>query len=222
MALAVVALGVLLYLRVSPRSASLPLATYVDGPAPTQAAGVLVFLHGRGGGIGRAKSVVEQLRKAGLPSDVAIVLVEAPFWYGFGHGWGSTADEQATSRQRLRARLRELLGKSTVPPARVIIAGFSQGAGVAIDTAIEEPRIGALASFSPCFSWLRDKLPARDGLRILLAHGSADKTCPVNESRTLARVLEQAHKPVRYIEFSGGHTVPPVVIDALAAFAIAP
>jgi phospholipase/carboxylesterase len=158
--------------------------------------------------------MVSQLREAGLPADVAIVRVEAPFTTGFGHSWGDTEADQATSRARVRARLRELLGDSDLPSARVVIAGFSQGAGMAIDMAVEEPRIGAVASFSPCYSRLRGELPKRD-LRVLLAHGTKDTVCPIEESRSLARALEAAHKPARYIEFDGAHTVPPEVVRAL-------
>jgi len=158
---------------------------------------------------------VSQLRAAGLPADVAIVRMEAPYSTGFGHQWGDTREDQATSRARLRARLRELLGDSDLPRARVVIAGFSQGAGVAIDMAVEEPRIGAVASFSPCYSSLRGELPKKSDLRILLVHGTSDAVCPVEESRSLARALEAAHVPARYIEFDGAHTVPPEAVRAL-------
>lgn len=219
--LVLIALAVL-YARRGPRPEHLPLATSIDGPAPAQAAGVIVFLHGRGGSLARAEAIAPQLRQAGLPADFAIVLVEAPFASGLGHHWGDTAQEQATSRVRLRSRLKELLGDSGPPRTRVVIAGFSQGAGVAIDMAVEEPRIGALASFSPCLSVLRGELPKHDDLRILLAHGTHDARCPVEESRSLAGVLEAAHKPAQYIEFNGEHTIPPEVVRALAAFATAP
>jgi predicted esterase len=118
----------------------------------------------------------------------------------------------------------ELFGDGGPPPERVIIAGFSQGAGVAIDAAVEDARIGALASFSPCLSLLclsllRGELPRRDALRVLLAHGRSDRRCPVEESRSLARVLEKANKPARYIEFDGGHELPPKAVRALVEFA---
>ncbi len=120
----------------------------------------------------------------------------------------------------MRSRIRELLGGSG-RRVRLIMAGFSQGAGVAIDLAAEDPSVDTLASFSPCYSHLRGELPKRDGLRILLAHGIHDEQCPVEESRSLAQVLQAAHKPVQYIEFDGGHSVPPQVVRALAALASA-
>ena len=206
-------------MRLCPRPASLPLETAIDGPAPATAAGVLVLLHGRGGNIARSAELVKRLREAGLPADVSIVLLEGPFPTNFGHAWGNDRMQQATSRARVRARLAELLGAHGPSPEHVVLAGFSQGAGVAGDIAVEEPRVGALASFSPCGFWLRDQLPKRANLRVLLAHGNRDTVCPVNESRSLTKVLKDARVPVQYLEFDGGHTVPAQVVQALVAFA---
>jgi phospholipase/carboxylesterase len=211
----------LAFIHLQPRAQSLPLETFVDGPAPAGAAGVFVFLHGRGGSIARSKGLVKRLREAGLPSDFSIVLLEGPFATVFGHAWGSDAGEQTVSRTRVRKRLGELLGAQGPPSRRILLAGFSQGAGVAGDVAVEEPRIGAVASLSPCAFWLRGALPSRAGIRVLLAHGSADRVCPVDESRSLAGALKKAGIPVQYLEFKGEHTIPPEVVRALVAFATA-
>lgn len=216
--LAVAAVALTAYLRCCPRPVSLPLETAIDGPPPASAAGVLVFLHGRGGSTARSAKLVERLRNAGLPANVSIVLLEGPFPTPFGHAWGDSAAQQAISRRQVRARLAELLGRRGPVAGRIVIAGFSQGAGVAGDVAVEEPRVGALASLSPCGFWLRAQLPHRAGLRVLLAHGTRDAVCPVNESRSLATVLKNAQVPVQYLEFDGEHTVPVDVVRVLVAF----
>jgi predicted esterase len=69
---------------------------------------------------------------------------------------------------------------------------------------------------------LRDELPKRGDLRVLLAHGKTDAVCPVEQSRSLARMLDEAHAPARYVEFEGGHTIPMEVVRALVAFATPP
>jgi len=209
------------YLRSCARSPSLPLTTAIDGPSPATAAGVLVLLHGRGGSIARSAGLVKRLRDAGLPAEISLVLLEGPFPTPFGYAWGDDDVRQATSRARVRARLAELLGAPRRPPVRLMLVGFSQGAGVAGDVAAEEPRVGALASFSPCGFWLRGQLPQRTGLRVLLAHGNRDAVCPVAESRSLAAALRNAEVPVQYLEFDGEHTIPAEVIRALVAFATA-
>jgi predicted esterase len=207
-------LAIIFYWQFMPRPEGLGLATIVDGPAPSDAEGVIVFLHGLGRGLGQGEDVVRRLRSAGLAPGISIVIVRAPYRFGlFGFSWGNTPEERARSR----ARLRSLLG-SLHAHHRVVIAGFSQGATLALDTAAEEPRIGAVASFSPCYSENRGQLPSRD-LRFLLAHGTRDANCPVEESRSLAKVLGSVNKPVRYIEFDGKHEMPREVIEALVTFA---
>jgi predicted esterase len=216
-----VAVGLIVH-RYAKRPRSRPLATWTDGPAPSRAAGVLFFFHGRGRGIGeRTRSVVRALREAGLQSNVSVVLVEGPFSTWFGDSWGDGSEGFAESRARVRESMRELLGDHATA-AWVVVAGFSQGAAIAADVAVEEPTVDAMASLSPCFMVLRGQLPKRKGLRVLLAHGTRDEICPVVESRSLAPVLEAAQVPVQYVEFDGGHLIPPEVVRALAALATPP
>jgi phospholipase/carboxylesterase len=212
-ALVLGALGVLFFWQFAPRPERFGLATIVDGPAPSAAAGVVVFLHGLGQGYAQGEDVARRLRSAGLTPNISIVIVRAPYRFGlFGFSWGDTPEERAQSRARLRSVLSSLHAQG-----RVAIAGFSQGATLALDTAAEEPRIGAVASFSPCYSENRGQLPGRN-LRFLLAHGTRDTSCPVEESRSLAKVLETMNRPVRYIEFDGKHEMPREVIEALVKF----
>lgn len=210
-----VLLAAIALVRLQPRSPSLPLETAIDGPVPARAAGVLIFLHGHGNSLARSVGLVKRLRDAGLAADISIVRLQGPFPTVFGYGWGDDDAEQAASRARVRARLADLIGKDGPPPGRVVLAGFSQGAGLAGDIAAEEPRIGALASLSPCAFWKRRELLRRSGLRVLLAHGNRDPICPVNESRSLAGVLKQAGLPVQYVEFDGEHKIPLEVVRAL-------
>lgn len=209
--------------RISVRPRSWPLVTTVDGPSPAQASGVIFFLHGRSGGLGgRTAPFVRALREAGLPRDVSVVLVEGPFATWFGNSWGDEAKDFVESRRRVRALVHDLLGEHGPAGSRVVIAGFSQGAAIAADLAAVDPTIGALASFSPCWIGLRDDLPKRKELRVLLAHGTHDTVCPVLESRTLFSALQSAHVPTNSVEFDGGHELAAEVVRALVAFAAPP
>src|SRR5580692_586671 len=109
-ALAAVVIAVLVVRRFTPRPEFFPLVTRVDGPPPADAAGVVVFLHGKGGGLKTGERMVSALREAGLPANVSLVLVEGPYHTWFGHQWGDGPAQQASSRHRLRELLRELLG----------------------------------------------------------------------------------------------------------------
>lgn len=216
-------LGVVALAWFAPRPACLPLAVAIDGD-PHRATRLLVFLHGRGGSLRGTRDIVDRLRAADLPRDVAVVRWEAPYSGWVGHHWGFTSEDQASSRARLREGLDDLIaGRADAEgPVRIIVAGFSQGAGVALDLAVDDPRIDRVASFSPCQSFLRGSLPHRAGLRALLSHGREDTVCPVEESRSLARVLEAAGRPVEYLETDAGHTLPDVALRALVSLATSP
>jgi predicted esterase len=206
------------YARCGRRPDILSLRYDVDGPALAKAHGVLVFLHGYGGSIGNSEHIREELRRAGLPSDVSSVLVDGPFSSLFGRTWGETAPDEEKSVERVRALIRSTLDAESPPPTRVVVAGFSQGAGIAADVAALEPRVGALASLSGCRFRQRDALSKRRDLRILVAHGTRDSLCSVGQSRSLVKDLKAAEADVRFVEFPDDHVIPPEVIRELAAF----
>jgi predicted esterase len=53
--------------------------------------------------------------------------------------------------------------------------------------------------------------------RLFVTHGTGDRVLPIDAcSRRLVPRLESAGYPMRYVEFDGGHVVPP----ALAAEAL--
>lgn len=202
------------YSRCGERPSFLALRTDVDGPSLSSARKVLVFLHGYGGSIGSMDWLPGALRKAKLPDDVAVVLVEAPYSAGFGRTWGDDAAQEAKSIERLRALLESSVF-DRVPPGAVVVAGFSQGAGVAADLAAEENRVETVASLSACRFRAKSALLERKSLHMLLAHGKQDSVCSVGQSRQLADELRSAGHDVRFVEFAGDHTIPDEVIDAL-------
>ncbi|MBK9001895.1 MAG: alpha/beta fold hydrolase [Myxococcales bacterium] len=204
------------YARCGERPAFLALRTEQDGPAPSRAGAAIFFLHGYGGSIGDVRWLRKQLRAAGVGDDVSIVLVDGPYSSGLGRSWGDRADQTAVSVERVRALLADQLPEGSLPPARVVIAGFSQGAGIAAEVAAVEPRVGGLASLSSCGFRAREALAKRQDLRSLIAHGSRDSLCSVGQSRALVAELERAGSQVKYVEFDDNHVIPPQVIAALA------
>ena len=87
-------LGILFYWQFAPRPEGFGLAMMVDGAAPSDAAGVVLFLHGLGRGLAQGEDVARRLRSAGLTSDISIVIARAPYRFGlFGFSWGNTPKE---------------------------------------------------------------------------------------------------------------------------------
>lgn len=203
------------YTRCGERPSFMSLRMDTDGPSLANARKVLVFLHGYGGSIGDSKWVREELRKAKVPDDVAIVLVDGPFSSGLGRCWGDSPEQVATSIRRVKALIESEIPQGT-PASQIVISGFSQGAGIAADVAAEEPRIGNLASLSGCQFQSQDVLAQRQDLHVLVAHGKSDSLCPVSKSRGLVDRLKAGGADVTYVEFDGNHVIAPEVIAALA------
>jgi predicted esterase len=121
---------------------------------------------------------------------------------------------------RIDAALEAVLAAWPVDPARLAIAGFSDGASYALSLALMN---GALFShclaFSPGFA-----APVRleKGARVFLSHGTEDEILAIDHcSRRLAPQLERAGIPGRFLEFTGGHTVPGEVAQQALEFLLA-
>jgi predicted esterase len=211
--LVVAIIGTLGWVVFGDRPAWRGLATTVDGPEPSQAKTVLFFLHGHGGSNGDVAWITKPLRTAGVSPDTAIVFVEAPYASGFGRQWGEDGGQRAIARERIRAAITKTLGTATTD-RRVVIGGFSQGAQLAADVAFEEPDIESVILLSPCIAMAPTRF--REGVGVLIAHGTQDRTCKVERSTETATVLEHAKLDVTFVTFEEGHVIAPEAIDAVA------
>lgn len=93
-----------------------------------------------------------------------------------------------------------------VDPARVGIAGFSDGASYALSLGLTNGDLFThVLGFSPgfCAPSGRNGRPP-----VFLAHGDSDPILPVSFTRSLAGQLEQDGHTVVLEEFEGGHTLP--------------
>ena len=105
-----------------------------------------------------------------------------------------------------------------VDPGRIAIEGFSDGASYALSAGSTNGDLfGHIIAFSPGFA-----APAsQEGEpRIYVSHGVHDDVLPIDRcSRRLVPRVQAAGYAVRYLEFDGGHWVPPEIAqDALAWF----
>ncbi len=102
----------------------------------------------------------------------------------------------------------------------IIAAGFSQGAMMAVETAVQS-RIDGLILYSGALI-ARDRYVERSdrlrGLSVLQSHGSADEILPIASGRDLRDMLEDAGARPDFHEFHGGHTIPETMIDATRGF----
>ncbi|MBS7810242.1 alpha/beta hydrolase [Roseococcus pinisoli] len=106
-----------------------------------------------------------------------------------------------------------------VDPRRLAIAGFSDGASYALSLGIANGDLFAQAiGFSPGFV---APGPRRGRPGIFVSHGRDDEILPIDRcGRMVTALLREEGYAVRYLEFEGGHILPPqMVSEALASLA---
>lgn len=178
------------------RAALLYLPTGYDATRPLP---LVVMLHGAGGGPQSTLALLQSLAdEAGL-----ILLVPAshlPSWDLVMGGFGPDVAS-------LDRALDYVFAHCAVDPARVVIAGFSDGASYALALGVINGELfSRVIAFSPGFLRAREW---HGQPRIYVSHGTRDDILPVEACGQ--RVVEQlrgAGYDVTYHEFDGPHTVP--------------
>jgi phospholipase/carboxylesterase len=166
-----------------------------DRPAP-----LLALLHGAGGDAAGTVALLAPLRRS-IPSAILV----AP--ESRDETWDVIASAIGPDAAALDAALASVFDRYAVDPARVAVAGFSDGASYALTLALANGTLfRAVIAFSPGF----EAAPAHRGRpRVFVSHGSRDRVLPVERtSRRVVPALEAEGYDVRYREFDGAHAVP--------------
>jgi len=150
------------------------------GPRPERARRVVLALHGRGA---EAGGIVRRfVELAGHDPDTSVIglRTESDRWYSVRYGQaGAGSDGEVVSAiERVKASLTEL-GRS-VSPAATVLAGFSQGACLALEYAARGG-VGLAAVVAPCAArigppseWAPPIAERLAGLPVLLGAGAQD------------------------------------------------
>ena len=128
----------------------------------------------------------------------------------------------APARDRLCAMLDDLERHEGLPPDRVFLGGFSQGAMLACDTVLHSSRpfaglIMLSGSLIAKHEW-EQRWPARQGLPVFQSHGTDDPILPYETAIQLKDACVRHGLAVNWHEFPGGHEIPPSVLDRLGPF----
>lgn len=180
-----------------------PPAEAVTAPLP-----LVVMLHGAGGDANGAWRLIEAAMEEDTPALVLLPESRGASWDIIRGGFGPDV-------ARLDAALAELFAAWPVDPARIAIAGFSDGASYALTLALGNGDLFTHAlAFSPGFAATRSFVGQP---RIYVSHGIEDEVLPIDAcSRRLVPRLRAMGLDVTYREFEGGHWVPePLAREAL-------
>ena len=123
--------------------------------------------------------------------------------------WDAVLGDYGPDASLIDRALATVFATRTVDPARVAVAGFSDGASYALGMGLANgDLLRKIVAFSPGF------VPpgaSREGTpHVFVSHGDADDVLPIDRtSRKIVPELRDAGYDVTYREFSGRHTVPP-------------
>lgn len=140
-------------------------------------------------------------------------------WFPLVPGTPPNPVEFARASMTLRGFLDDALRRYPIDLRRLVVAGFSQGGGMAYDLALREPQkfrgLAALSSWLP--GPLADNIPKQDAARDLAAlviHGTQDPLVDIARGRESRDNLQAFGVKLSYHEFPMGHEIRP---DALRA-----
>jgi len=223
------------------------LKTRVAGGTDGQGGGdgpVVVLMHGFGAPGDDLVGLANAL--PGAPQHTRYVFPEAPMSlggpYGDGRAWWmidlavlqrramgervERSNELPDGLVKARELVREMLDAMTADlapsPKGLILGGFSQGSMVTCDVALHDDReFAGLILFSSTLIaqqvW-EPRMAKRKGLPILQSHGREDPVLAFEDAMQLRNLWQTAGADLTFVEFAGGHAIPPQVLAAAGQF----
>ena len=202
-------------------------AVEIETGSPPQAS--VLWLHGLGADGHDFEPIVPELR---LARPVRFVFPHAPVqpvtinngmrmraWYDiFQFGAGREDDQGIRASQKLLEKLIE-----EQPTEKVILAGFSQGGAIALQTALRYPKklagVMALSTYLPLAATLAaERSAANAQIPIFMAHGQYDDIIPIRRARESKSVLEKSGYRVEWHEYPMPHSVCGEEVGHIASF----
>jgi phospholipase/carboxylesterase len=200
--------------------------------APNPAAAV-IWLHGLGADGHDFEPIVPELK---LPKPVRFVFPHAPVrpvtinqgmrmraWYDIFQFGGGAEDEKGIRESQ--GLLEALIREQPVPARAIVLAGFSQGGAIVLQTALRYPErlagVIALSTYLPLAGKLKaEKSPANQDLPIFMAHGQYDDLIPLDRAQKSRELLVDAGYKVEWHDYPMPHSVCGEEIADIASFLV--
>jgi phospholipase/carboxylesterase len=204
-----------------------------SAPSPT---GAVIWLHGLGADGYDFVDIVPMLGLKAVPT--RFVFPHAPMrpvtinggavmraWYDVRGDAGVRREDEAGVRES-QQQIEALIAREKtrgVPAGRIVLAGFSQGGAMALQTGLRHPeRLAGIMALS-CFLPLTDKVaaeaaPANRDVPIFMAHGTNDPLIPLARARHAYDLLTSLVYRIEWHEYPIPHSVSPAEIRDISAW----
>ena len=204
-----------------------------SAPSPT---GAVIWLHGLGADGYDFVDIVPMLGIKAITT--RFVFPHAPMrpvtinggavmraWYDVRGDAGVRREDEAGVRES-QQQIEALIAREKtrgVPAGRIVLAGFSQGGAMALQTSLRHPeRLAGIMALS-CFLPLTDKVaaeaaPANRDVPIFMAHGTNDPLIPLARARHAYDLLTSLGYCIEWHEYPIPHSVSPAEIRDISAW----
>lgn len=178
---------------------------------PARPMPMVLLLHGAGGHAHDGLAILRGM------ADSAGLIIVAPA--SSESTWDIIAQKAyGADLQLVQQSLDYIFERYSVDPQHVGIGGFSDGASYALTLGLANGDLFThVLAFSPGFI---GHMTSRGEPKIFMSHGTEDEILPVNPcSRSIEKQLRRLEYGLTYIEFDGGHEIPPdVTMEAVDWF----
>ncbi len=196
------------------------------GDNPTAA---VIWMHGLGADGNDFVPIVNELDLAGAPA-IRFIFPHAPqipvtinngyvmrAWYdvAFGDLEGTTKRADETGVRQSQAQIGHLIAREAerkIPFKNILLAGFSQGGAIALQSGLRYPQplagVMALSCYLPCSdSFAAEASAANANTPLFIAHGTQDPVVPYAMGKQTNDVLVKAGYDVAWHEYPMQHSV---------------
>lgn len=203
-------------------------------PNPTAA---IIWMHGLGADGHDFVPIVRELNLAGCPP-IRFVFPHAPMmpvtinngfimraWYDIvGPDIGQREDE--TGLRKSQAMIEHLIEQEKargIPADRIVLAGFSQGCAMTLQTGLRYPEklagLLCLSGYLPLHTTVEaERHAANRNTPIFLAHGRGDPIVPILRAEQSRDILKSLDYPVEWHEYMMPHSVCGEEIDDIGVW----
>lgn len=189
----------------------------------------IIWMHGLGADGNDFVPIVQELDLSGAPA-IRFIFPHAPMqpvtinnghvmraWYdvSFGdlEGRSRKADEKGVrASQAAITRLIERETARGIPGESILLAGFSQGGAIALQTGLRYPQrlagVMALSTYLPLAeNFAQEAAPANSGTPVFMAHGTHDPVVPYAMGTKSRDLLMQAGYAIEWHDYAMQHSV---------------
>ena len=205
------------------------IATGDDRNNPTAA---IIWMHGLGADGNDFVPIVRELDLSGLPAirfvfphaEAIPVTINNGYvmraWYDI-LGMDLVRREDEAGLRASQARIEQLIAREVargIPPERIVLAGFSQGCAMTLQTGLRHPQklagLLCLSGYLP----LGDKIaaersPANQQTPVFMAHGRGDNVVLINRAEASRELLQGLGYAIDWHEYMMPHSVCEEEID---------